>query len=73
MARGNCPRSRLHFADLNGDGIIDYACVEPDGGAIYVNLGLVNANGVKENLWGARLRVAGGREGRKGSGVKFAE
>ncbi|KAM0268869.1 hypothetical protein ACHAQH_009902 [Verticillium albo-atrum] len=59
VARGNCPRSRLHFMDLNGDGIMDYACS--------------TAAGVKEDSWGPREKIATGKPGRKGSGVKFAD
>ncbi|KAM0268239.1 hypothetical protein ACHAQH_010026, partial [Verticillium albo-atrum] len=52
---------------------MDYACVDEDTGAVHVNISKVNAAGVKENLWGPRVKIATGRTGRKGSGVKFAD
>jgi hypothetical protein len=58
--------------DLNGDGLKDYACVNPDTGETKVAI-RGGVRGKPTNDWGDMKVIATGAEGRKGSGVMFAE
>lgn len=65
---GNCKRAQLRFMDLDGDGLKDYACVDPDTGKTKVAL----RDSVTGD-WGEMKTVATGAKGRNGTGVMFAE
>ncbi len=73
IAEGACPRARLHFMDLDGDGLKDYACVDAKTGATKVHLNIPDGNGKSQGKWNELGTVATGDEGRRGSGVMFAE
>ncbi|KAI0540897.1 hypothetical protein GGR58DRAFT_511384 [Xylaria digitata] len=73
IAEGACPRSRLHFMDLDGDGLKDYACVDPDTGAVNVHLNIPDADGKSSGKWNNLGEIATGKKGRDGYGVIFAD
>ncbi|KAM0436817.1 hypothetical protein ACHAPT_002529 [Fusarium lateritium] len=73
IAEGNCPRSRLHFMDLDGDGLKDYACVDPKTGAVKVNLNIPDSDGKSSGNWGLPKTVVSPTEPRDGTGVMFAD
>ncbi|KAI0531835.1 hypothetical protein GGR58DRAFT_508047 [Xylaria digitata] len=73
VAAGACPRAQLHFMDLDGDGLKDYACVEPTTGALSIWLNVPDANGKTSTDWTKLGKVATGRAGRNGTGVLFAD
>lgn len=74
VAQGACPRSQLHFMDLDGDGRKDYACVDLDTGATKVWLNKIrDPDGVLSDTWNELGKIATGEKGRNGSGVLFAE
>lgn len=58
--------------DLDGDGVKDYACVDPDTGrtSVWRNKG---TRGKISDQWEDEVEVATGAEGRKGNSVIFAE
>ncbi|KAJ4183363.1 hypothetical protein NW755_009854 [Fusarium falciforme] len=70
---GDCPRDRLHFMDLDGDGLKDYACVDADTGKTKVMLNIAGSNGNWSGGWGEAKTIASGNKGRLGSGVRFAD
>lgn len=70
---GDCPRDRLHFMDLDGDGLKDYACVDADTRKTKVILNIAGSNGKWSGSWGEAKTIASGTKGRLGSGVRFAE
>ncbi|KAL4867215.1 hypothetical protein BDV12DRAFT_198425 [Aspergillus spectabilis] len=72
IADGACPRERLHFMDLDGDGLKDYACVGKNG-ATDVWLNIPDAKGKSQNKWNKLGEIATGRDGRDGYGVMFAD
>ncbi|KAI1133014.1 hypothetical protein F5Y10DRAFT_154929 [Nemania abortiva] len=73
VATGACPRAQLHFMDLDGDGLKDYACVDPDTGATKVHLNIPDAAGKTSGNWKALGEIATGAKGRDGTGVLFAD
>lgn len=73
IAEGYCPRGRLHFPDLDGDGLRDYACVGPQSGAVTASFRIPRSDGEPSAKWTEREEIATGASGRDGSGVKFAE
>ncbi|KAI0095577.1 SGNH hydrolase-type esterase domain-containing protein [Nemania sp. FL0031] len=73
VATGACPRAQLHFMDLNGDGLKDYACVDPSTGATNVHLNIPDAAGKTSGSWKALGQIATGAQGRDGTGVLFAD
>ncbi|KAL3454210.1 hypothetical protein BJX65DRAFT_301996 [Aspergillus insuetus] len=73
IAEGACPRARLHFMDLDGDGLKDYACVDPKTGAVDVWLNIPDADGKSAGNWNKLGEVATGATGRDGWGVMFAD
>lgn len=73
IATGACPRERLHFADLDGDGLKDYLCVNPTNGSVDAQLNIPDANGKSQNKWNPVGIVATGASGRHGTGVLFGE
>lgn len=73
VAEGNCPRARLHFMDLDGDGLKDYACVDPKTGAVKVNINIPDADGKTSGNWKVPRTVVNPTEPRDGWGVMFAE
>ncbi|KAI1428363.1 SGNH hydrolase-type esterase domain-containing protein [Xylaria sp. FL1777] len=73
VAEGACPRAQLHFMDLDGDGLKDYACVDPDTGATDVWLNIPDADGKTSGNWNKLGEIATGRKGRHGTGVLFAD
>lgn len=73
MADGACARSLLHFMDLDGDGLKDYACVDPKNGAVTVHINVPDANCKAQNVWKSPREIATGRSGRDGYGVMFAD
>ena len=50
-AGGACARSQLHFFDLDGDGLKDYACVDKDSSAVKVYINVPNADGKASGKW----------------------
>ncbi|KAH7252987.1 hypothetical protein B0J15DRAFT_466831 [Fusarium solani] len=70
---GDCPRDRLHFMDLDGDGLKDYACVDADTRKTKVILNIAGSNGKWSGSWGEAKTIASGTKGRLGSGVRFAD
>ncbi|CAH0045932.1 unnamed protein product [Clonostachys solani] len=73
IAEGYCPRGRLHFPDLDGDGLRDYACVGPQSGAVTASFRIPRSDGEPSAKWTEREEIATGASGRNGSGVKFAD
>ncbi|VUC27345.1 unnamed protein product [Clonostachys rosea] len=73
IASGACPRARLHLMDLDGDGLKDYACVDPKTGATTVSINIPDSSGKSQNKWEAAEEVASGKSGRDGYGVMFAD
>ncbi|KAH7244874.1 hypothetical protein B0J15DRAFT_500889 [Fusarium solani] len=73
VAEGNCPRARLHFMDLDGDGLKDYACVDPKTGAVKVNINIPDADGKTSGNWKVPRTVVNPTEPRDGWGVMFAD
>ena len=73
IADGGCKRSQLHFMDLNGDGLKDYACVDSDTGAVEVKISIADSEGNPTYTWSDRGTVATGAKGRNGTNVFFAE
>ncbi|KAJ8111527.1 hypothetical protein ONZ43_g5602 [Nemania bipapillata] len=73
VAEGACPRAQLHFMDLDGDGLKDYACVDPDTGATKVHLNIPDADGKTSGNWNPLGEIATGAKGRDGGGVMFAD
>ncbi|KAL2828335.1 hypothetical protein BJY01DRAFT_255398 [Aspergillus pseudoustus] len=73
IAGGACPRSKVHFFDLDGDGLKDYGCVQPQNGATSVWRNIPDANGRASGEWEALGEIATGRDGRDGTGVMFAD
>ncbi|KAJ5377735.1 uncharacterized protein N7496_005144 [Penicillium cataractarum] len=73
IAEGACPRAQLHFMDLDGDGLKDYACVDPTTGATDVWLNIPDADGKSSGSWNKLGEVATGAKGRDGRGVMFAD
>ncbi|CZR50217.1 uncharacterized protein PAC_00089 [Phialocephala subalpina] len=65
------PRSQVHFADLNGDGLDDYLTVDPATGAVamWQNGGGSDSNGVYK--WSSLGTIAAGVG--PGAGVRFAD
>jgi hypothetical protein len=59
--------------DLNGDGLKDYACVDPETGATNVHLRRRDSDGGLSDNWEKLGEVATGAKGRDGTGVMFAE
>jgi hypothetical protein len=59
--------------DLDGDGLKDYACVDPKTGATTVHRNIPDSSGKSQNKWEAAEEVASGKSGRDGYGVMFAE
>ncbi|KAI1361353.1 hypothetical protein F5Y08DRAFT_314931 [Xylaria arbuscula] len=73
IAESACPRAQLHFMDLDGDGLKDYACVDPDTGAVNVHLNIPDSDGKSSGKWNDIGKIATGKKGRSGYGVKFAD
>ncbi|KAH7161956.1 hypothetical protein B0J13DRAFT_430718 [Dactylonectria estremocensis] len=73
VAEGACDRSLLHFMDLDGDGLKDYACVNKKNGSTRVHLNIADSNGKTSGLWNELGMIATGGSGRKGAGVRFAD
>ncbi|CAM1503527.1 Fc.00g011180.m01.CDS01 [Cosmosporella sp. VM-42] len=73
IADGACKRSQLHFMDLDGDGLKDYACVDPDTGETKVHINIPDSEGKSANKWDDRGSIATGAENRNGTGVLFAD
>ncbi|TGJ87370.1 hypothetical protein E0Z10_g1365 [Xylaria hypoxylon] len=73
IAEGACPRAQLHFMDLDGDGLKDYACVDPDTGAVNVHLNIPDSDGKSSGKWNNLGKIATGKKGRDGYGVLFAD
>ncbi|KAI0966099.1 SGNH hydrolase-type esterase domain-containing protein [Xylaria arbuscula] len=68
----DCPREQVRFFDLDGDGLKDYACVDPDTGSTTVWLNQKDTDG--QVAWAdGGVEVATGKQGRNGSGVFFAD
>lgn len=73
IADGACPRAQLHFMDLDGDGLKDYACVDPKTGATTVHINIPGSDGKTSGNWKKLGEIATGAKGRDGTGVLFAE
>lgn len=73
MAEGACPGAQLHLMDLDGDGLKDYACVDPKTGAVKVHLNIPDSNGKTSGKWNDLGTIATPESPRHGSGVMFAE
>ncbi len=73
VAEGACPRDQLHFMDLDGDGLKDYACVDPKTGATKVHLNIPDADGKTSGKWKDLGTIATGQKGRNGKKVLFGE
>ncbi|GAW16078.1 hypothetical protein ANO14919_055010 [Xylariales sp. No.14919] len=73
VAEGACPRAQLHFMDLDGDGLKDYACVDPDTGATKVHLNIPDADGKTSGKWKDLGTIATGKKTRDGEGVIFGD
>ncbi|KAI0486515.1 SGNH hydrolase-type esterase domain-containing protein [Xylaria cf. heliscus] len=73
VAEGACPRAQLHFMDLDGDGLKDYACVDLDTGATDVHLNIPDSEGKTSGKWKDLGTIATGKKGRQGAGVLFAD
>ncbi|VUC38120.1 unnamed protein product, partial [Clonostachys rosea] len=73
IAEGACTRAMLHLMDFNGDGLPDYACVDPDTGAVNVHINNPDDDGKSQNNWSNLGEVATGKKGRDGTGVMFAD
>lgn len=59
--------------DLDGDGLKDYACVDPKTGAVTVHINVPDSNGKAQNVWKPARKIATGQDGRSGTGVMFAD
>ena len=59
--------------DLNGDGLKDLACVDPDTGETKVKLHKPDSNGKPTYEWEDQKTIATGAKGRNGTNVFFAE
>ncbi|KAJ8127625.1 hypothetical protein O1611_g6011 [Lasiodiplodia mahajangana] len=73
VAEGACDREQLHFMDLDGDGLKDYACVDPDTGATKVHLNIPDADGKTSGNWNPLGTIATGKKGRNGKKVFFGD
>ncbi|KAI0908236.1 hypothetical protein F4823DRAFT_599838 [Ustulina deusta] len=73
VAEGACPRDQLHFMDLDGDGLKDYACVDPKTGATKVHLNIPDADGKTSGKWKDLGTIATGQKGRNGKKVLFGD
>ncbi|KAH8164209.1 hypothetical protein CIB48_g4019 [Xylaria polymorpha] len=73
IADSMCTRSQLHFMDLDGDGLKDYACVNPKTGETIVHLNKPDANGKPSGEWEDLGTVATGAKGRNGKKVLFGD
>ncbi|KAM5385383.1 hypothetical protein ACJZ2D_001024 [Fusarium nematophilum] len=73
VAEGACPRARLHFMDLDGDGLKDYACVDPKTGAVKVHINIPDSEGKTSGNWKTPKTIAKPAEARDGTGVMFAD
>ncbi|RSL92417.1 hypothetical protein CEP52_013832 [Fusarium oligoseptatum] len=70
---GDCPRDRIHFMDLDGDGFKDLACVEADTGKTKVMMNIPDGSGKGGMNWRKAETMASGKKGRLGAGVRFAD
>lgn len=59
--------------DLDGDGLKDYACVDPATGATKVHLNIPDSEHKTSGKWKALGTIANPMEKRDGTGVMFAE
>ncbi|KAF2787072.1 carbohydrate esterase family 3 protein [Melanomma pulvis-pyrius CBS 109.77] len=73
IAEGACPRAQLHLMDLNGDGLKDYACVNPKTGAVKVHLSIPDSDGKPSGNWKELGTVVSPTDDRNGTGVMFAD
>ncbi|CAM1501517.1 Fc.00g035010.m01.CDS01 [Cosmosporella sp. VM-42] len=73
IAEGACPRAQLHFMDLDGDGLKDYACVDPDTGATKVHLNIPDSEGKSSGNWKPLGTIATPSADRNGTWVMFAD
>lgn len=75
VAEGDCPSTQLHFMDLDGDGLKDYACVNEDTGELKVHLNVPDSEGKTSGKWKELGSVASpmSMSDRNGTGVMFAE
>ena len=74
VAEGACDSLLLHFMDLDGDGLNDYACVDHDTGNLNVHLNIPDADGKTSGKWNNLGVVAKTQSTGKGAlGVIFGE
>ncbi|KAL4967872.1 uncharacterized protein BDV14DRAFT_197515 [Aspergillus stella-maris] len=66
---GECDRDWVRFLDIDGDGLKDYTCVDPNDGSMKVWKNDYKASGT----WKELGTVADGDEGRDGKRVMFAD
>ncbi|KAL4797550.1 hypothetical protein BDV19DRAFT_387353 [Aspergillus venezuelensis] len=66
---GECDRDWVWLLDIDGDGLKDYACVDPNNGSMKVWQNNYKASGT----WKELGTVAGGDEDRYGKRVMFAD
>lgn len=59
--------------DLDGDGLKDYACVDPKTGGVKVHINIPDADGKTSGYWKTPKTVVTPMEARDGYGVMFAE
>ncbi|KAF9887793.1 hypothetical protein FE257_009599 [Aspergillus nanangensis] len=70
---GECKRSWVRFLDLDGDGLKDYACLDPDSGAMKVWRNIPGDDYKSTGTWEELGEVATGDVDRDGKRVMFAD
>lgn len=59
--------------DLNGDGLKDYACVDPKTGSVKVHLNIPDSDGKSSGNWNPLGTVVSPTTARNGTWVMFGE
>ncbi|KAL3458856.1 hypothetical protein BJX64DRAFT_291763 [Aspergillus heterothallicus] len=73
LSEGHCKRDQVRFMDLDGDGLKDYACVDPDTGAVTVWRSKPDSDGKPSGEWESMGKIATGKQDRAGKQVIFAD